>query len=90
MGTVPTGFYQVGDKFSKVYWEGTGVRVKERLGHAISEAEDTAGAYQQFDNSRMFWAEAIDRIFVIYDYYYYDEDDHYIQVRAWASYEDKF
>ena len=90
VGAVPTGFYQVGDKFSKVYWEGTGARVKERLGYAIGEAEDTAGAYQQFNNGRMFWAEAIDRIFVIYDYYYYDEDDNYIQVRTWASYEDTF
>jgi hypothetical protein len=90
VGTVPTGFYEVGDKFSKVYWEGTGARVKERLGYALSEAEDTAGAYQQFNNGRMFWAEAIDRIFVIYDYYYYDENDNYIQVRTWASYEDTF
>ena len=90
VGTGPAGFYEVGDRFSKVYWEGTGARVKERLGYAISEVEDTVGAYQQFTNGRMFWAEAVDRIFVIYDYYSYDENDSYIQVRTWASYEDTF
>jgi hypothetical protein len=90
VGTVPAGFHPVGDKFSKVYWEGTGVRVKERLGYATSELENTAGAFQQFSRGRMFWAEALDRIFVIYDYYYYDDDDNYIRVRTWASYEDTF
>ena len=90
VGTIPTGFYAVDDKFSKVYWEGTGVRVKERLGYAIGAANDTAGAYQQFYNGRMFWAEAIDRIFVIYDYYAYDDQGKSIHVRTWAGYEDTF
>ena len=90
VGPVPAGFYEVGDKFSKVYWEGTGARVEERLGYATSEASDSAGAFQQFSNGRMFWLEGLDRIFVIYDYGYYNENDEYIQVRTWESYEDKF
>jgi uncharacterized protein YraI len=91
MGTVPAGFYPVGDKFSKVYWEGTGARVKERLGYATGEAQDSAGAFQQFYNGRMFWAEVIDEIFVIYDYSYYDEaTEKSIQIRTWESYEDTF
>jgi len=38
----------------------------------------------------MFWAEAIDRIFVIYDYYSYDNQGNSTHVRAWAGYEDTF
>ena len=91
VGTTPTGFFAVGDKFSKVYWEGTGARVKERLGYATSDINDSAGAFQQFYNGRMFWAETIDEIFVIYDYSYYDKaTERSIRVRAWESYEDKF
>ncbi len=91
VGEIPAGFYPVGDKFSKVYWEGTGVKVKERLGYATSEAEDTAGAFLQFDRGRMFWAEAVDSIFVIYDYYECcDANDNSSRIRSWASYEDKF
>lgn len=90
MGTVPVGFYEVGDKFGKVYWEGTGALVKERLGYAVAPAADTAGAFQQFSNGRMFWTESLDRIFVVYEYGYFDETNTYIQVRTWHSYEDKF
>lgn len=90
VGTTPAGYFAVGDKFSKVYWEGTGVQVKERLGHATSESTDSAGAFQSFWNGRMFWAEELDRIFVIYDYSYYDDNDEYIYVRTWESYEDTF
>jgi uncharacterized protein with LGFP repeats len=85
----PVGFFEVGDKFSKVYWEGTGVQVRERLGYAIGPAKDSAGAFQNFSNGRMFWAEAIDRIFVVYEYGYFEENT-YIQVRTWHSYEDEF
>lgn len=89
VGTVPTGFYAVGDKFSKVYWEGTGAQVKERLGYAIGPASDSAGAFQQFSNGRMFWTETIDRVFVIYEYGYF-EGQTYIMVHTWHSYEDTF
>ncbi|MBE7551406.1 MAG: SH3 domain-containing protein [Anaerolineales bacterium] len=89
VGTIPTGFYAVGDEFSKVYWEGTGAQVKERLGYAIGPASDSAGAFQQFSNGRMFWTETIDRIFVIYEYGYF-EGQTYIMVHTWHSYEDTF
>ena len=89
-GETPAGFFEVGDRFSKVYWEGTGSRVKERLGYAIGEASDSPGAFQQFYNGRMFWLGAIDRIFVLYDYYTYDGQDNYVRTQTWASYEDKF
>ncbi len=90
VGTTPSGFYPVGDKFSKVYWEGTGARVKERLGFAISQSQNSDGAFQQFRNGRMFWPGTIDQIFVIYDYWTRDEHNNRIRVRTWESYEDKF
>lgn len=86
---LPAGFFEVGDKFSKVYWEGTGARVKERLGYPTTAAIDSPGAFQQFYNGRMFWAGAIDRIFVIYDYYIY-ENDQSIHISGWEMYEDTF
>jgi hypothetical protein len=86
---IPAGFYEVGAKFAKVYWEGTGAQVKERLGYAIGPQQDSDGAFQLFSNGRMVWTEAIDRIFVIYEYGYF-EGNTYIQVRAWHSYEDRF
>lgn len=86
---VPEGFFAVGDKFSKVYWEGTGAQVKERLGYAIGPAKDSNGAFQNFSNGRMFWTETLDRIFVIYEYGYF-EGNTYIMVRTWHSYEDTF
>ncbi|HXV97870.1 MAG TPA: SH3 domain-containing protein [Anaerolineae bacterium] len=89
IGLVPAGFYEVGDKFGKVYWEGTGAQVKERLGYALGPTRDSAGAFQQFSNGRMFWTEALDRIFVVYEYGYL-EGNNYIQIRTWHSYEDTF
>lgn len=88
--TVPSGFMAVGDKFSKVYWEGTGARVKERLGWPTGEAADSDGAYQQFDNGRMFWAGKIDTIFVIYDYYQYDANNNSTRILEWTQFEDTF
>lgn len=90
VGSTPSGFFPVGEKFSKVYWEGTGAQVKERLGYAIDQVKNSDGAYQQFRNGRMFWAGTIDRIFVIYDYYQYDSNNNRTRIRTWESYEDTF
>lgn len=65
---IPDGFFAIGDKFGKVYWEGTGARVKERLGHATGQAVDSAGAFQEFQYGRMFWVGEINRIFVAIQY----------------------
>jgi hypothetical protein len=79
VGHIPSGFYPVGDKFSAIYWEGTGVRVKERLGYPTSLQQDSPGAFQQFGNGRMFWVGVIDRIFVIFE-----------RSWTWNSYKDTF
>lgn len=68
VGSVPAGFYPVGDKFGKVYWEGTGARVKQRLGYATGEAADSPGAFQEFQYGRMVWVGAANRILVLLQY----------------------
>lgn len=90
-GDIPEGFYAPGDRFGKVYWEGTGARVRQRLGYATGLQIDSPGAYQQFWNGRMFWAGAIDRIFVLYDYWQWDEaGQNGVQIRSWVEFEDMF
>jgi hypothetical protein len=91
VGEIPAGFYAPGDHFGKVYWEGTGARVKERLGYATGPQVSSPGAFQQFWNGRMFWTGTLDRIFVLYDYWRYDKNgQNGVQVRAWTSFEDTF
>ena len=89
VGQTDPGYFAVGDKFSKVYWEGTGAKVKERLGRATGAAQDSPGAFQTFRRGRMLWVGEIDHVFVIYDYYSYHNQQS-IQVKAWAWYEDTF
>jgi hypothetical protein len=86
---MPEGVFEVGEKFGKAYWEGTGARVKERLGYPTGPAIDSPGAFQQFYNGRMFWAGAIDKIFVIYDYYDYTNNQT-IHITGWELYDDTF
>ena len=62
----PQGFYKVGDRFAKVYWEEIGPKGRQRLGFATNEARDSQGAFQEFQNGRMFWAGEADTIYVIY------------------------
>ncbi len=92
IGTIPPGFFAIGDKFGKVYWEGTGAQVKERLGNATTEMSNTAGAYQEFYNGQMFWVESSKYIFAVYEFYDYDKNSAtYDQsFRGWLGYEDKF
>jgi hypothetical protein len=91
LGDIPAGFYPPGDRFSQVYWEGTGARVQQRLGYASGPQIDTPGAYQQFWNGRMFWTGALDRIFVLYDYWQWDEaGENGVQIRSWVGFQDTF
>lgn len=91
VGTIDPGFEAPGPRFSKAYWEGTGARVRERLGRAVTAQVDGPGAYQQFVNGRMFWNAALDRIFVLLDYWVYDTPGKPgRRVMNWVGYEDTF
>jgi hypothetical protein len=87
----PAGFYKVGDRFSKVYWELIGAPGRERLGYATNEAADSQGAFQEFEHGRMFWAGQADTIYVIYQGYYdLDGAGQAVYVQGWTSFEDTF
>jgi len=85
----PSGFHKVGDRFAKVYWEEIGTRNRARLGQAINEAQDSSGAFQEFENGRMFWSKAGDRIFVIHEGWYLIDNES-TRLRGWLSYQDTF
>ncbi|MBN1991757.1 MAG: PDZ domain-containing protein, partial [Anaerolineae bacterium] len=87
----PAGFYKVGDRFAKVYWEEIGEAGRQRLGYATNEARDSLGAFQEFQNGRMFWAGEADTIYVIYrGYMDLDGDGRTSWTQAWTSFEDTF
>jgi uncharacterized protein with LGFP repeats len=52
--------------FGKVWREGTGVKVRERLGWATAPEKGAPGAYQQFEKGEMFWSGAVNKIWVLY------------------------
>ncbi len=86
------GFYKVGDRFAKIYWEATGEsEVRQRLGRATNEASDSLGAFQEFRYGRMFWSGKADTIYVIYQGNYdLDGDGEVSWKQGWLSFEDTF
>ncbi len=89
--TEPSGFYKVGDRFAKVYWEEIGPSGRTRLGHATNEARDSKGAFQEFENGRMFWSGEADTIYVIYQGSFdFDNDGQAAWIQGWMAYEDTF
>jgi len=87
----PPGFYKVGDRFAKVYWEELGTSGRQRLGFATNEARDSNGAFQEFQTGRMFWAGEADTIYIIYQGNFdFDGDGTFTWTQGWTSYEDTF
>jgi hypothetical protein len=85
------GFFKVGDRFAKVYWEEIGEQGRARLGQATNEARDSAGAFQEFERGRMFWAGESDTIYVIYSGEYdFNGDGQFEWKQGWLGYEDTF
>jgi hypothetical protein len=64
--TPPAGRYEPVRAFGKVWREGTGAQVRERLGWAIAPEKAGPGAYQRFDRGEMYWSGASDKIWVLY------------------------
>lgn len=64
--TPPQGLYEPQRGFGKVWREGTGARVRERLGWATAPEKGGDGAYQRFNTGEMYWTAAADKIFVLY------------------------
>ncbi len=85
------GFYKVGDRFVKIYWEDLTAIDRARLGRATNEARDSEGAFQEFERGRMFWAGQADAIYLIYaGEFDLDGDGQTTWQQLWTSYEDTF
>jgi hypothetical protein len=81
----PEGLYQPIRGFGKVWREGTGAQVRERLGWATEPEQGGDGAWQSFERGLMFWIGPVDRIFVIYGY-----DLSWNPIRTYREFEDTF
>jgi hypothetical protein len=64
--TPPPGLFEPQRGFGKVWREGTGARVRERLGWAKAPEKGGNGAYQRFQQGEMYWSSTIDKIWVLY------------------------
>jgi hypothetical protein len=65
--TPPQGRFEPIRGFGKVWREGTGARVRERLGWATALEKGAEGAYQRFDRGEMYWSGAVDKIWVLFN-----------------------
>jgi hypothetical protein len=66
--TPPAGRFEPQKSFGKVWREGTGARVRERLGWATARENAGPGAYQRFDKGEMYWTGVSRKIFVLYGF----------------------
>jgi len=64
--TPPSGLIEPVRGFGKVWREGTGAKVRERLGWATAPEKGGDGAYQRFQRGEMYWSSTIDKIWVLY------------------------
>ena len=66
--TPPPGLFEPVRGFGKVWFEGTGARVRERLGWATDQEAGGAGARQTLHRGSMYWVGASNQILVLYQY----------------------
>ncbi|HST03610.1 MAG TPA: hypothetical protein VLQ48_02625 [Chloroflexia bacterium] len=64
--TPPPGRYEPQRGFGKVWREGTGAQVRDRLGWATILEKGGDGAYQRFQYGEMYWSATINKIWVLY------------------------
>lgn len=65
--TPPKGLFEPIRGFGKVWREGTGARVRERLGWAKAPETGGNGAYQRFDRGEMYWSSTVNKIWVLFN-----------------------
>jgi hypothetical protein len=83
---VPRGFVVPQRGFNKVWCEGTGARVRERLGWALEPEKGGAGAWQDFQHGIMYWTGATNQIFAVLDVYDYENNPQH----RWLGFTDTF
>ena len=83
--TAPTGLLTPVRGFGKIWCEGTGARVRERLGWATDTEKGANGAWQVFDRGIMFWTGAGNQVFALFDINSYSNVEH-----LWLGFTDTF
>lgn len=83
--TPPPGLFKPEGRFARVWLDGTGARVRERLGWATAPARESNASVQGFWNGRMIWLEATDWIYIPVERW-----SEAGRQRIWFSFEDTF
>lgn len=83
--TPPPGLYPPEDVFARVWRDGTGAQVRQRLGWATALLTRGDGAIQAFWNGRMIWFGPTDTIYVLIERWT-DRG----RERIWLQFEDTF
>lgn len=83
--TPPPGLYPPEDVFARVWRDGTGAQVRQRLGWATAPLTRGPGAIQAFWNGRMIWFGPTDTIYVLIERW--TESG---RQRFWYRFEDTF
>ncbi len=83
--TPPAGRFEPVRGFGKVWFEGTGARVRERLGWATDQETGGAGARQSYARGTMYWVGASNQILVLYQFTATGQ-----QVSRWQLFNDTF
>jgi hypothetical protein len=63
--TPPAGLVEPQRDFGKVWREGTNLRIRDRLGWALSGERGAAGAWQPYQHGQMIWTPDPKQIFVL-------------------------
>ena len=83
--TPPQGKLEPQRGFGKVWREGTGVKVRERLGWAVEPERGGVGAWQMFQRGRMVWTPDPRMVFVLAE-----RTESYQPLNVWRSYADTY
>ncbi len=83
--TSPEGMLEPQRGFGKVWREGTGVKVRERLGWAVEPDKGGAGAWQMFWRGRMVWTPDPRLVFALAE-----RTESYQPLNVWRVYPDKY
>ncbi|MGI8586109.1 MAG: hypothetical protein ACR2M0_00240 [Chloroflexia bacterium] len=83
--TPPAGLYTPTRGFGKVWCEGTGAQVRERLGWATEREKGGDGSWQEFEHGIMYSTSASKQIFVLLNTASYPQGD-----RRWLGFADTY
>lgn len=70
-------------QFETIYWSRTDLQVRQRLGEEIRSFTMSSGAFQKFQNGRMFWIGSTNDIIIVFENY-----PHSKLLKQWRRFKD--